>query len=143
MDIDYLARERERAVGIGTKLVDVPCGHGKFFFERRSPEFGRPELIRDAISIVADLVHQQRQLTAFPGALIPFFDSSLQLFSKRIALAAQVVALFFYGVDLGAQILKHGSPLLQQQLELRQLRAGLLELGAFLTCGWLWFFQGR
>ena len=52
-------------------------------------------------------------------------------------LPAQVVAFFLRFLDLGAQGLQVRAPLLQELLELRQLRLRLLELGVFLACGCL------
>lgn len=113
VDLDDFGREGSSAIGVGAKLFHVTIGRAEFRFERCKRGILHCQLVSHAIAIGA-----QRVVAGERG----------------IKLRAQLVALYPCSVQLAAHVFEDRAPLLQQLLQLRELRPRLLKLRALDTC---------
>ena len=119
--VDDLARELERAIGCGAKLLQ-PASRGlELPFESDAVRFGRLQLVSHAIAIGAQLRQQRRDLIVLLRNVIAVGFGLFQLSAKLIALSPRIV-------HLCAEALQMGASLFQQLLELREFGVRLLEL---------------
>jgi hypothetical protein len=119
--VDDLAREHERAVGCGTKLLQTASRGLELPFESDAVRFGPFQFVSHAIAIGAQLRQQERDLIVLLGDVIALGLGLVQLSAKLIALSPRIV-------HLCAQALQMGASLFQQLLELRELGVRLLQL---------------
>jgi hypothetical protein len=115
------ARELERAIGRGAKLLQTATRGLELPFESDAARFGRLQLVSHAIAIGAQLRQQERDLIVLLRYVIALGFGLLQPSAKVITLSPRLI-------HLCAQALQVGAPLFQQLLELREFRVRLLEL---------------